>query len=485
MALAVNAVAAFITQYAVELIAGLAILILLTALILLILLIRRKPEDIIARLHDISVDLDNKQKRLENVVKDEITLNRQETANSARQARQELGNTLKQSSDSIGQRLLENITIQKDQLDSFSKQLVAMAKLNEEKIEAMRQTMETQLRTLQEDNTKKLEQMRATVDEKHQSTLEKRLGDSFKQVSERLEQVYKGLGEMRALASGVGDLKKMLTNVKTRGTWGEIRLSHILEQILTPDQYDVNVATKKNSNDRVEFAIKLPGQATDKDKVVWMPIDSKFPQEDYQRLMDAQESADKELAEKSSRNLESRIKAEAKYIKEKYLDPPHTTDFGIMFLPVEGLYAEVLRRPGLCDNLQREYRIVVTGPTTLAALLNSLQMGFRTLAIEKRSSEVWELLGAVKTNFGKFGDVLAKTKKKLQEASNTIDQAEVRTRAIERKLRDVQEIPQADTVDLIEEPDLRETKGLGNAEVGSRNAEVGKDSRGHRAKRTE
>jgi DNA recombination protein RmuC len=201
--------------------------------------------------------------------------------------------------------------------------------------------------------------------------------------------------------------------------------------------------------------------------------------------MDAQESADKELAEKSSRNLESRIKAEAKYIKEKYLDPPHTTDFGIMFLPVEGLYAEVLRRPGLCDNLQREYRIVVTGPTTLAALLNSLQMGFRTLAIEKRSSEVWELLGAVKTNFGKFGDVLAKTKKKLQEASNTIDQAEVRTRAIERKLRDVQEIPQADTVDLIEEPDLRETKGLGNAEVGSRNAEVGKDSRGHRAKRTE
>jgi DNA recombination protein RmuC len=280
MALAVNAVAAFITQYAVELVAGLAILILLTALILLILLIRRKPEDIIARLHDISVDLDNKQKRLENVVKDEITLNRQETANSARQARQELGNTLKQSSDSIGQRLLENITIQKDQLDSFSKQLVAMAKLNEEKIEAMRQTMETQLRTLQEDNTKKLEQMRATVDEKLQSTLERRLGDSFKQVSERLEQVYKGLGEMRTLASGVGDLKKVLTNVKTRGTWGEIRLSHILEQILTPDQYGVNVATKKNSNDRVEFAIKLPGPETDNYNVVWMPIDSKFPQED-------------------------------------------------------------------------------------------------------------------------------------------------------------------------------------------------------------
>ncbi len=457
MAQVMNEVAAFITQYTIQLVAGSVILLLLTALILLIILIRRKPEDRIAKLQDIIIDLANKLERLENVVKDEITLNRQETAHSARRARQELGHTLKLSGESIQQRLLENISIQKDQLDSFSKQLVAMARLNEEKIEAMRQTMETQLRTLQEDNSKKLEQMRATVDEKLHTTLEKRLGESFKQVSDRLEQVYKGLGEMRTLAAGVGDLKKVLTNVKTRGTWGEIRLSHILEQILTPDQYEVNVATKKNSNDRVEFAIKLPGQATEKDKVVWMPIDSKFPQEDYQRLMDAQEAADKELADKSIRNLEMRIKAEAKYIKDKYLDPPHTTDFGIMFLPVEGLYAEVLRRPGLCDNLQREHRIVVAGPTTLAALLNSLQMGFRTLAIEKRSSEVWELLGMVKTEFGKFGDVLAKTKKKLQEASNTIDQAEVRTRAIERKLRDVQDIPQAETAELIEESDLQES----------------------------
>jgi DNA recombination protein RmuC len=304
---------------------------------------------------------------------------------------------------------------------------------------------------MQQDNTHKLEQMRATVDEKLQITLEKRLGESFKQVSERLEQVYKGLGEMRTLATGVGDLKKVLTNVKTRGTWGEIRLSHILEQILTPDQYDVNVATKENSNDRVEFAIKLPGQDADKEKIVWMPIDSKFPQEDYQRLLDAQEAADKELAEKSIKNLETRIKAEGKFIKEKYLDPPHTTDFGIMFLPVEGLYAEVLRRPGLCDILQRDYRIVMTGPTTLAALLNSLQMGFRTLAIEKRSSEVWDLLGTVKTEFGKFGDMLAKTKKKLQEASNSIDQAEVRTRVIQRKLKKVQEVPQSESVESIEE----------------------------------
>ncbi len=253
--------------------------------------------------------------------------------------------------------------------------------------------------------------------------------------------MYKGLGEMRSLAAGVGDLKKVLTNVKTRGTWGEIQLGNILEQILTQDQYEVNVATKKNSDDRVEFAVKLPGKGVDKEQIVWMPIDSKFPQEDYQRLLDAQEAADKELAERSIKNLEMRIKAEAKKIKEKYLDPPNTTDFGIMFLPVEGLYAEVLRRPGLSDFLQREYRITVTGPTTLAALLNSLHMGFRTLAVEKRSSEVWELLARVKTEFGKFGDMLAKTKKKLQEAANTIDRAEIRTRVIEGKLKKVQELP--------------------------------------------
>lgn len=443
-------VSTFLADNAAELVIGGAIFLALFAIILLIILIRRKPDFIITKLQENFSGLQNKQDRLELVIKDEITRNRQETAQNAQQARQELSTSLKYSSDSLQQRMSENVHLQKDQLDSFSKQLMAMTKLNEEKLEAMRKTMEAQLRTMQEDNTKKLEQMRATVDEKLQFTLEKRLGQSFQQVSERLEQVYKGLGEMRNLASGVGDLKKVLTNVKTRGTWGEIRLSHILEQILTPDQYDVNVVTKKNSNERVEFAIKLPGQDKDQEKIVWMPIDSKFPQEDYQRLLDAQEAADKELAEKSIKNLETRIKAEAKYIKEKYLDPPNTTDFGIMFLPVEGLYAEVLRRPGLCDTLQREYRIAVTGPTTLAALLNSLQMGFRTLAIEKRSSEVWELLGTVKTEFGKFGDVLAKTKKKLQEASNSIDKAEVRTRAIERKLRKVQEVPPSDTVPLVE-----------------------------------
>ena len=460
-----NPIAAFIIHYSAELVLGFFLLTILTALALLIVLVRRKPEDVIASLQENFSSLINEQQRLQAVVKDEITSNRQEMAQHARQARQELAATLKSSSDSLQQRLAENIRLQKDQLDSFSKQLVALARLNEDKLETMRKTLQTQLRSLQEDNTIKLEQMRATVDEKLQRTLDKRLGESFKQVSERLEQVYKGLGEMRTLASGVGDLKKVLTNVKTRGTWGEIRLSHILEQILTPDQYSVNVATKKKSDDRVEFAIKLPGQAADEAKIVWLPIDSKFPQEDYQRLMDAQDAADSELAEKHTKNLENRIKSEAKLIKEKYLEPPGTTDFGIMFLPVEGLYAEVLRRPGLCDTLQREHRIVVTGPTTLAALLNSLQMGFRTLAIEKRSSEVWQLLGVVKTEFGKFGDVLAKTKKKLQEAGITIDKAEIRTRAIARKLRKVQELPLTETERFIDEgqeaeKDSKQNKGL-------------------------
>jgi DNA recombination protein RmuC len=239
----------------------------------------------------------------------------------------------------------------------------------------------------------------------------------------------------------VGDLKKVLTNVKTRGTWGEIRLGQILEQILTPDQYAANVITRPGGSERVEFAIRLPGAGADREQTVWLPIDAKFPQEDFQRLLDAQEAADKEQADRSWRNLEIRVKAEARAIRDKYIDPPHTTDFAILFLPVEGLYAEVLRIPGLCDHLQREHRVVVAGPTTLAALLNSLQMGFRTLAIERRSSEVWELLSLVKTEFGKFGDTLSKTKRKLQEAAHTIDQAEVRTRAIERKLRRVEEAP--------------------------------------------
>jgi DNA recombination protein RmuC len=431
-------------------------LILIVVLILLIVLVRRRE----IKAQDFFANLEKQQEHSERMVRDEFARNRQEAAGSARQAREEIGSALKFASDSQLKQMREVAGMQKDQLDSFSRQLLEMTQLNEKKFEAMRNSIEIQLRTLQEDNSRKLEQMRAVVDEKLQTTLERRLADSFKQVSERLEQVYKGLGEMRSLATGVGDLKKVLTNVKTRGTWGEIRLSHILEQILTPDQYAVNVATKKSSNERVEFAIKLPGPDSHPDKVVWLPIDSKFPQEDYQRLLDAQEAADKTLAEKSVKNLEIRVKSEARAIREKYIDPPQTTDFGIMFLPVEGLYAEVLKRPGLCDHLQREYRIVVTGPTTLAALLNSLQMGFRTLAIEKRSSEVWELLGVVKTQFGKFGEVLAKTKKKLQEASNTIDQAEVRTRVITRKLDKVQELPNADSAKLMEPVSIDEDETI-------------------------
>ena len=413
----------------------------LIALVLLIVLVRRKPPQLLTVIHEAIGDLNDRLDRLERAFREELARGRQEAAHGDRQAREELRYGLAQLTDSLLRRMTEVAGLQKDQLDSFSRQLADLTALNESKLENLRQTMENRLQSMQADNTRKLEQMRIVVDEKLQSTLEKRLGDSFKQVSERLEQVYSGLGEMRTLAAGVGDLKKVLTNVKTRGTWGEIRLNQILDQILTPDQYAANVVTKHGGNERVEFAIRLPGSGAGKDEVVWLPVDAKFPQEDYQRLLDAQEAAEKEAADRALRGLEIRVKAEAKSIREKYIDPPWTTDFGIMFLPVEGLYAEVLRIPGLCDFLQREHRIVVTGPTTLAALLNSLQMGFRTLAIEQRSSEVWGLLGVVKAEFGKFGDTLAKTKKKLQEATCTIDQAEVRTRAIERKLRRVEDAP--------------------------------------------
>jgi DNA recombination protein RmuC len=411
------------------------------ALALLIILARRNPLVLQAELKASFRAIDQRLDDSERVLREELGRSRQESAFGDRQAREEMRATLGHLTDSILNRMTQIARLQKDQLDSFSKQLADLTRLNEGKLDALRLTMESRLQSMQASNTEKLDQMRNVVDEKLQSTLEKRLGESFKQVSERLEQVYTGLGEMRSLAAGVGDLKKVLTNVKTRGTWGEIRLSHILEQILTPEQYAVNVVTRRGGTERVEFAIRLPGQDDAAEGVVWLPIDAKFPQEDYQRLLDAQEAADKEAADRALKSLEQRVKLEARSIREKYIDPPHTTDFGILFVPVEGLYAEVLRIPGLCDILQREHRIVVTGPTTLAALLNSLQMGFRTLAIGKRSNAVWALLGSVKTEFGKFGDTLARTRKKLEEATHTIDQAEVRTRAIERSLRQVEEAP--------------------------------------------
>jgi DNA recombination protein RmuC len=352
---------------------------------------------------------------------------------------------------SLRSQLMEISNLQQNQLDNYAKQIMLLSQSNENRLEKMRETVEISISRLQEDNSKKLDQMRATVDEKLHATLEQRLGESFKLVSERLEMVHKGLGEMQSLASGVGDLKKVLSNVKTRGTWGEIQLGNILEQVLTTEQYDKNVAVKKNSSERVEFAVKLPGRNDRDDECVWLPIDAKFPQEDYQRLLEALEQANPQGAEEAAKALELRIKACAKDIKDKYIDPPNSTDFAIMFLPIEGLYAEVLRRPGLCEALQLQYRVVVAGPSTLTALLNSLQMGFRTLAIEKRSSEVWALLGAVKTEFAKFADILDKTQKKLQEASNTIETAARKSRNIQRKLKNVQELSINEAACYIEE----------------------------------
>jgi DNA recombination protein RmuC len=331
---------------------------------------------------------------------------------------------------------------QADQLRLFSEQLNRTTLMVDAKLGELRLA-----------NDAKLEEMRRTVDEKLQGTLEKRLGDSFKQVSERLEAVFKGLGEMQTLARGVGDLSKVLTNVKTRGTWGEVQLGNLLEQILTPEQFGRNVAVNPNGNARVEFAIKLPGQ--NGERPVWLPIDAKFPLEDYQRLVEFSEKADVAGVEAAAKALENRVLGQAADIASKYLQPPYSTDFGVLYLPTEGLYAEVLRRPGLAERLQREYRVVVTGPTTIAALLNSLQVGFRTLAIQQRSAEVWEVLGAVKTEFGKFSVVLASIRKKLEAASKEIDETGVRTRAIERKLRDVQALPAAETAALLPElPDV-------------------------------
>jgi len=397
-----------------------------------------------------SVDLERLERRMES----QSDRARNETAGQAKLLREELAGALHSYNEAVAARLTESTRHQLGQLESFSRQLQALTQSNEQKLEKMRETIELRIKALQDDNSSKIEVMRQTVDEKLHATLEKRLGESFQRVSERLEQVHKGLGEMQTLASGVGDLKRVLTNVKTRGTWGEIQLGTLLEQILAPEQYAQNVATKHGSSDRVEFAVRMPGR--DAEGIVYLPIDAKFPQEDYLKLLEAQDMADAAGAEAAAKALENRIKAEAKDISLKYLDPPHTTDFGLMFLPVEGLFAEIIRRPGLCDILSREYRVVVAGPTTLAAFLNSLQMGFRTLAVEKRSSEVWKLLGAVKTEFGSFGDILDKTRKKLEEASHSIDTAAKKSRRIHRQLRDVQELPGSVAANLIEageEPD--------------------------------
>lgn len=351
-----------------------------------------------------------------------------------------ISDLLKENRDEIyknvGSKITESVTIQQNQLTNLTN-------VNENKLENIRKAVEDKLTLLQKDNNEKLEKMRMTVDEKLQGTLEKRLGESFKIVNDRLESVYKGLGEMQNLAQGVGDLKKVLTNVKSRGYWGEIQLSNILEQFLTKDQFLTNVKIKASTNDFVEFAIKFPGK-TNKNEYVLLPVDSKFPIEDYSRLVDAEEQGDIALINESRKALENSIKGCAKSIYEKYIDPPFTTDFAIMFLPTESLYCEVVKNSALCEILSQKYRVVVTGPTTFIALLNSLQMGFRTLAIEKRSSEVWELLGVVKSEFSKFGTLLEKTNKKLQEISSTMDLASKKTRTIERKLKNVEALPVSD-----------------------------------------
>lgn len=333
----------------------------------------------------------------------------------------------------------------KDFASLMQQQLGELNRSIQNHLTEVRGTLQSQLQTLQQGNEQKLDQMRATVEEKLQTTLEARLGESFRLVSDRLEQVHKGLGEMQTLAAGVGDLKRVLTNVKTRGGFGEVQLGALLEQMLTADQYAANVATRPGSKERVEFAIRLPKG----EQPCWLPIDAKFPIEDYERLHQAQDRADPAAVEEAAKALENRIRLEARRIREKYVEVPHTTDFALLFLPTEGLYAEVLRRPGLVETLQREQRVVITGPTTLAAILNSLQMGFRTIALEQRSAEVWQVLGAVKTEFGKFGEVLARVKDQLQAASNTIEKAETRTRQMDRALKTVEALPAEQTFEIL------------------------------------
>ncbi|HEX5286979.1 MAG TPA: DNA recombination protein RmuC [Polaromonas sp.] len=388
---------------------------------------------------------------------------RREISESSRGGRQELTQNLATFQQTLVQQGAEATRTQNTQIDAFSQQLTLLQKTlsdtlttqlqsvsesNARRMVEVRETLEKQLAQLQQTNSAKLDEMRKTVDEKLHATLETRLGESFKQVADRLEQVHKGLGEMQTLAQGVGDLKHLLTNVKTRGIFGEAQLSALLEQVFTVDQYAAQVVTRRGGKNPVDFAIKLPGRS-DSGEPLWLPIDAKFPNEDYERLLDAQQRADAPGAEMAGKALEVRIRLEARSISEKYIEPPYTTDFAILFLPTEGLYAEVLRRPGLMESLQRDHRITLAGPTTLLAMLSSLQMGFRTLALEKRSSEVWQVLGAVKTEFGKFGDVLAKVKSQTETVLNTLSTAEQRSRVMGKALRNVEALPEIDSVRLI------------------------------------
>jgi DNA recombination protein RmuC len=426
----------------------LAVALLLAVLVLLVVLLARPARVDLSEVEARLGAVETGHAQIERALRDEMAQGRTESTGQGRALREEVGGAVARLGDSLSSRL------------------GAFSESNERRGEALRQSVEERLRALQEDNAARLEQVRVTVDERLQGTLEARLGESFRMVSERLEQVHRGLGEMQALAAGVGDLKKVLTNVKTRGTWGEVQLGTLLEQVLAPAQYEANVATRAGSADRVEFAIKLPGRDA-AETVVWLPIDAKFPQENYQRLLEASDRGDAEAVEAAVKELEGFIKLSAKDIRDKYLDPPNTTDFGILFLPTEGLYAEVLRRPGLADVVQRDMRVMLAGPTTLWAVLNSLQMGFRTLAIEKRSSEVWSLLGTVKTQFAKFGGIVSAVQKKLQEATNKMEAIAQQSRTIERKLRVVEELPAGEpTRPALLEPTLLEPDETAGADEG-------------------
>ena len=394
----------------------------------------------------------SKPSKGDSAVREELRTGRSESAQAARDLREEVAATLNKTTESVTKTIDQLGSRQKEQLVEVTSQVKQLTDESRSRIEGLRSTISEQLTEIRNENEKKLEEMRKTVDEKLQGTLERRFNESFKVVGDQLEAVYKGLGEMKNLATGVGDLKNVLTNVKVRGTWAEYQLEAILQQILTPDQYERNVATKSDSSDHVEFAIRLPGPSNNPESPVWLPIDAKFPQEDYIRLMEASRSGDVEGIEQSTKELIRSVTASAKTITEKYVDPPHTTDFAVMYLPTEGLYAEVVRQPGLIEEFQTKYRVTVAGPTTMGALLNSLRLGFRTLVIEQRASEVWRVLAAVKSEFEKFGEALEKVKKRLNSASDAIEQTDVRTRAMERKLRGVEQLPSGQADELLSPP---------------------------------
>ncbi|MFW1745159.1 DNA recombination protein RmuC [Acinetobacter guillouiae] len=421
--------------------------IIIVAILQILLLLKKSGK---FNTDDILSPMSQSFERIERFTSNELGKSREESSQQSRFNREELGGTVKAELLTYAQTMRESLKQISDEqtkhLNAFVEQINNLNRSQTQQAELLRNKIEEKLINLQKDNSEQLEKMRQTVDEKLQGTLEKRLSESFKLISERLESVHKGLGEMQVLASGVGDLKKVLTNVKTRGTWGEVQLGAMLEQVLTIDQYEANVSTKGNA-ERVEYAVKIPSKNSDQE-IVWLPIDAKFPMESYSRLIEAQDNADAVGVESALKELELRIKQSANDICRKYISPPSTTDFAILYLPTEGLFAEVTKRSNLVDMVQRDYRVVFAGPTTLWSILNSLQMGFRTLAIEKRSSEVWNTLAAVKTEWFKYGEALDKVKKKLEEASNSIDQAQVRTRAVGRKLKEAQELPssQADNI---------------------------------------